>query len=427
MNLFKLSFLKNKTLLNGTLFSIFSFTNKGMGFILLIILANFITPEDYGYLSLYTTIVMFVSYLIGLSTNGYQSITFFKNSKEEVKKDTTCILTISLISFLVLECILLLGKDYFPNIANLPFLILQLAIWVSFFNFFYIVHLEFYRIKEQVWKYGYLSCGHTLLNFILSLVLVIPFALSWKGRIYAEGICSIIFLMIALIYFYKEKLITFRELDFARYKRIMAWGIPLIPHLAANWIKQGGDRYIIESYHSMEDVGLFSFALNLTNIIIMIGVAFNSSNSVEIYKTLSRSDCNKEIIHQQLKQKQKTFIYLYLIASVIIVLFGSLIIPFVLPQYTDSISYFFILGIYGFLQCLYFIFCNYLFYYKKNKIIMNITFTSSILHLILSLFLTKYSLYLTAVIYVISQTYILIAISKISNNTIRRNLYEKSN
>lgn len=417
-----LSIKKNKSLFNGTLFSIFSFANKGMGFILLIFLANFITPEDYGYLSLYTTIVMFLSYFVGLSTNGYQSITFFKSSQEEVKKDTTCILTITFISFLLLYVILFIGKDVFPHLANLSFQILQLAIWVSFLNFIYAVNLEFFRIKEQIWKYGYLSCGHTLINFVLSIVLVIPFSLSWKGRIYAEVISAFIFFLIGIYYFYKTKLITYQGLDFNRYKRIMAWGIPLIPHLAANWVKQGGDRYIIESHHSMTDVGLFSFALNLTNIIIMIGVAFNASNSVEIYKTLSIKNNSKEFIIQQIRKKEITFIYLYLIASITIILSGSLVMPYILPQYADSIPYFIILGIYGFLQCIYFIYCNYLFYFKKNKIIMYVTFTSSILHLILSLFLTQYSLYLTATIYVISQTYILLNIYYLSKQTLKKEL-----
>ena len=416
------SIKNNKTLINGSLFSIFSFLNKGIGFILLILLANFITPEEYGYLSLYTTILMFLSYFIGLSTNGYQSITFFKDSKEEVRKDTSCILVISIVSFALIYILLLIGKDYFPRITNISFSTLQIAICVSFLNFFYIINLEFYRIKEQVLKYGYLSCGHTLLNFILSLILVIPYALGWKGRIYAEGISAIIFFIIAIYYFYKTKLVTFHGLDVARYKRIIAWGIPLIPHLAANWIKQGGDRYIIENYHSMEDVGLFSFALNLTNIIIMIGVAFNSSNSVEIYKTLSLKNNKKEFILQQVKHKQRTFIYLYLIASIIILLSGALILPYILPRYAPSIPYFLILGVYGFFQCLYFIFCNYLFYFKKNKSIMYITFSSSIIHLVLSLFLTKYSLYFTAIIYVISQTYILLVISYLSNKALNKEL-----
>lgn len=416
---------KNKTLLNGFLFSSFSFVNKGMGFILLILLANFISPEEYGYLSLYTTFIMFISYIIGLSTNGYQSITYFKDSKEETKKDTTCILTISVISFIVIHLVLLAGKGIFPQLTNLSFPILQLGICISFFNFFYLVNLEFLRIKEQVYKYGYLSCGHTLFNFILSLIFVISFSLNWKGRIYAEGISSIIFFIVAIVYFHQQRLITFKGINPSRFKRIIFWGLPLIPHLAANWIKQGGDRYIIENYHTMEEVGLFSFALNLTNIIIMIGVAFNASNSVDIYKTLS-INVEKEKIHSLIKRKEKTYLLIYLFTSTIIVVSCSIIIPYLLPQYANSISYFWILGIYGFLQCAYFIYCNYLFYYKKNKYIMYITFTSSILHLILSILLTKYSLYLTALIYVISHAYILLTINHISNKAIKQNLYESN-
>ena len=44
--------LGNKLLLKGALFSFFSFFNQGASFLLLIILANYIAPSDYGTLSL---------------------------------------------------------------------------------------------------------------------------------------------------------------------------------------------------------------------------------------------------------------------------------------------------------------------------------------------------------------------------------------
>ena len=47
---------------------------------------------------------------------------------------------------------------------------------------------------------------------------------------------------------------------------------------------------IINSNYSIEEVGLFSFALNLTSIITMIGLGFNQVNSVDIYKILGDNE-----------------------------------------------------------------------------------------------------------------------------------------
>ena len=48
----------NKTLLNGAMFSIFSFINRGFSFILLLVLAKFFTPKEYGYLRGITTLAV---------------------------------------------------------------------------------------------------------------------------------------------------------------------------------------------------------------------------------------------------------------------------------------------------------------------------------------------------------------------------------
>ena len=63
--------LGNKLLLKGALFSFFSFFNQGASFLLLIILANYIAPSDYGTLSLFNTIIFFWGFVVSLSTHGY--------------------------------------------------------------------------------------------------------------------------------------------------------------------------------------------------------------------------------------------------------------------------------------------------------------------------------------------------------------------
>ena len=79
----------NKLLRNGSLFSLYSFLQSGISFILLIVLAKFISPADYGSMSLFNTASTLFGYFVGLNTAGYLSVSFFANKqKEEFKKDS---------------------------------------------------------------------------------------------------------------------------------------------------------------------------------------------------------------------------------------------------------------------------------------------------------------------------------------------------
>ena len=72
------SIIKNETLRNGAFFTLFSFVNKGMNFVLLILLARYISPTEYGYWSLFGTITMFLGYFMAMTTEGYISISYFQ-------------------------------------------------------------------------------------------------------------------------------------------------------------------------------------------------------------------------------------------------------------------------------------------------------------------------------------------------------------
>ena len=415
----------NKTLINGSLFSIFSFFNQGVSFVLLILLANYILPAEYGKLSLFNTIVTFMGYVIALSTQGYISISFFQNDRKDFSKDFSVIMAVSLLIFTLLAVIILTGRSYLPGLVKFDYSLLWVALLITFFNLMFGILLDYYRIREQVKIYGAFSCSFAVVNFILTLFLVISCDMSWLGRVYAQLLTCVIGGIIAVLIFYKNKLLTTEVKDIDRFKRIIVWGLPLIPHLAAMWIKQGGDRYIIDYFHQIDDVGLFSFALNLANIIVIIGISFNSSNSVSIYQVLSDTSIVDKI--KELKKQKNQILLIYVAATIAVMLGGALFVPLALPKYSGSIQYFLILSVSGFFQCLYFLYCNFLFYYKKNKDIMYVTFGTSLLHLGLSLVFTRYSLIYTCCIYILIQFIIFILIKRQAMKVIRENVINHEN
>lgn len=415
--------IHSKTVRNGGLFSAFSFFNKGIGFVLLILLAKYIQPSEYGELSLFNTLVSLLGYFVGLSTAGYLDVSFFKEKREDFKKDFTsiCVITLLVSSFICL--IFVAFHAYLSSWLKLDVRFIFLGLAVAVMSVFINLNLSYLRVTEKISKYGLLSCGYAILNFILSLYLVIHEGLNWLGRVYAQFFCEVSFFSIAIIFFLKLRLFSI-SLEWERYKKILIWGIPLIPHQMSVWLRQGCDQYIINSFYTTADVGVFSFALNLTNVIIILGMAFNSTNSVTLFQTLSL-DIPNAVKKQKLKKQEKAILFLYIFFTIAIIVGAFLLVPVVLPKYASCLSYFLILSFYGFIQCLYFLVCNYLYYYNETKSLMMITFLCSLLHLALSFIFTRFSLYLTCSIYIISFSLIFFLVWKKSRMLIKANLSDE--
>lgn len=409
----------NKTLINGALFSIYAFIGRGIGFLILIVLANYIPPSDYGTLSLFNTVVMLMGFFVSFSTYGYAGISFFKETKEIFHRDFTVIFIYLLLSVILISIILLLSHSKISQIVGIESRLLWVALVVASLNVFFQLHTDYYRMREKVGRYGMMNVGNALLNALMTLVLVVYFAQGWMGRVNAQLFVTFIFGVFSLLYF-----VYYRFFDFHfskdRMKLILIWGLPQIPHLATNWIRQGCDQYIINYNYSTNEVGLFSFALNLVSILTMIGMAFNSSNSVSIFKILAdKNICEKRLL---LQKNTRNIFYIYIVAAIVVCFMSFILVPIVLPKYVGSLQYFFILIMYGFMMCMYLLYCNYLFYYGYTKQLMYITFGSSLIHLCLSLLLTHFSLYFTAIIYVVSQSLCVCLVYRLSNKVLNKEL-----
>lgn len=410
--------VSNKTVRNGILFSIYSFFNKGTSFLLLLILANYIQPKEYGELSMFNTVVMLLGYVVSLSVHSYLSVSYFQRTKEEFRKDFSaiCIVTIT-VSFILL-LILLFDVDLWSNILKIPSDLVVFPLLLASLNVFVHMNTDLLRVQEKITQYGIFSCGFAISNMLLTLYLVIFQEQNWRGFVYAKLMCDCTFGLISLIRFYKFKLFTITT-DISIYKTLLLFGLPVIPHHMANWVRQGCDRYIIDYFYDTSEVGLFSFALNIVSIITMIGTAFNATNQVNIYKILSAKFSKADKL-TKLKRTERYIGFLYIGVTILIVVGATIFVPIMLPKYSKSVIYFLILSIHGLLICLYFLKCNYLFYFKRTKTLMYITFGTSILHLGLSLLLTRYSLIFTCLIYGIMYFVLLLLVNNEANKLLTK-------
>ncbi len=386
----------NKTIQNGVLFSIFSFLNAGISFVLLIIIAGFISPEGYGKINLFSTTVQIFTYFICLNTSGIVSVVFFRKDNTEFKRTINTVLVLTIGCFLVLTLILLIANKQLEKAIGLDFYFQWIALWICLFQTFTQLNLNIFRIEEKVKQYGIYSVTTALLNFVLTILLVVTFKYDWKGQIYAQVLAYFLLFAFSVIFLVKKQYIKLLKPNKESYKEALGFGVPLIPHSAQPWLRQGLDRYFINGFHSTAEVGLFSLSMNFASIIYIIGNAFNQTNSVYIFKNLSAE--NQDDVRHKLKKQTLLLCGLFVVIAVLIIICSSVFIPLLFPKYEGAIKYIPFLCLSMLFKCIYLQFCNFLFYYKKTIELMYITFGCSLLHAVLSFWLTRYSIFYTTVI-----------------------------
>ena len=385
----------NSSLKNGILFTIFAFLSNGINFLILITLAGYLSPDGYGQLNLFTTFITIFSVLIPLGTTGFVAVSFFRKTKEELRDVINIIFFISSFILILILFILIFGGTLLEKMIGFSNEYQIIALLICFFQIFNLINLEIWRLEEKPIKYGIYSFGIAFFNFILTFIFVLLFKMDWTGRVYAQLAIAIIFFSISIYILIHRKYFILRKINIPLLKETLSFGVPLIPHQITSWIRQGLDRYIINFFIGTTSVGLFSFAFNFGNIIHMVGIAFNASNSVFIYKNLSdKTDATRNKLY-----KQTCFMSLFFFILTIIVFCGAYyLIPYIFPKYKESLPFLFPICLGAFFQCNYYLFVNYLFYYKKTKGLMYITTTISVLHLLLSFLFTRYSTLYTAYI-----------------------------
>ena len=402
--------LNNKNFRNGALFALFSFFNTGINFVIMMVMARFIKPDSYGQLSLFTTMVSLLSIFICLNTNGFIGVNFFSSSKEKIQRLLNVVVLTTLLAYMVMLTAMCCFTSALEEVSGLTI--------VSFcaLNVMNALLLDVWRLEEKVWRYGTFSVLLVICNLILTVLFVGFLRWDWQGRMYAQVITCAGFAVLAFYILTKKnylRMVFPKKEDFVGAYR---FGIPLIPHTTSFWLRQGLDRYVINAFTTQAMVGLFSFAANFANIIQIIGSAFNASYSVNIYKTLATANIDSVKL---LRRNCWYLVGVYFVITLLIFLFASLLIPFAFPQYNDCIIYLFPLCGGAMFQCFYLVYVNILFFYKRTKILMYITFTCSLLHCIMSLLLTKYGVIYTAYISLFSNMLIFMGVYGYSKRILR--------
>ena len=77
-------------------------------------------------------------------------------------------------------------------------------------------------------------------------------------------------------------------------KDCLSYSLPTIPHVIAGWILDLSDRIFIERYYALADVGMYSIACKIGNLLLVISGAFRKAYMPYFYR-LALDDNQSEV------------------------------------------------------------------------------------------------------------------------------------
>ncbi|BDY04071.1 oligosaccharide flippase family protein [Ferrimonas sp. YFM] len=313
---------------NISLYAIFGVVAKSFSLLITPIIARSLSVEDFGtYIVLVSAIMLIQSvFLFGFESSLNYFFNKFKsevNKKTLVSTQTLFILITTVISALIISLVL---SDTVENI-NIVLTWGVLSVVAVYFATLLKVDMNVSAyIKNQVLQ------SVSLLCFIY--LLVVAFSQSLEGIIYANIITLI--LSIVFTYFFIKKYLGMR-FSTKLLKKVLIYGLPLMPSGALLWASMQLDRYFILYFLDDLSLGIYSFAIAIVMIPMFLKTAVKSAIDPFIMKSFHKDAVKtKKVISNYFSLNLLVFSFLFLLLSLfsheIVLLMGGV-------KYLDSVPY----------------------------------------------------------------------------------------
>lgn len=247
-----------------------------LGIILLPVYTRFLTPTDYGIVSIAASITSFLSafYVLGL-TNAYGRFYFdFKHDTRELKRHiSTIVLFLTAYGLLLSLLITFSGRGierFTPGVPFSPYIIL--AVWSSYLALLFQLRLQLYQIEQKAKQYATLLVVNIIVQSLLTIFFVVLLKKGALGYITAGLVSNFVF---SLVSFWLLRSYLRPVIDTTKLKVSLRYGLPLVPHILGGWMMALADRIILNRLVDTAEAGLYSVAYTLGTGMNLVSMSIN--------------------------------------------------------------------------------------------------------------------------------------------------------
>jgi len=356
--------------------------NALVPFILLPILTRELTPGEYGQIAIFQTLVSGLAAFTGLNTIGAATLKYYdKNSQNILDKYNSMCMLLLIASAIFLFVLAMFFSGTLGQWLEIPSWWVYLAILISSGTFIIQFRLTQWQIRGQAITFGVIQVSQSISLLLITLWFLYGLHQGMESRINALFLVTIVYSLICIVCFYKDKLLAINKINFDFVKDAWSYGVPLIPHVVGIFLLSSLDRVVINTKLGSGSAGIYMLGVQLGLSMVVVFDALNKALLPWLFRVLAENSLG------QIK-KVVRFTYLYFLVLLFLGLLSFVVGPYVInivagKEFTQATTIIGWLCLGQAFNGMYLMVTNYIFYAKATGRLSLITITCGIVNVLL--------------------------------------------
>jgi len=349
---------------NAAVYTLANVANSAIPLVMLPLLTRVLSPQAYGVVSIFTTLLTAFGAFVGLSTHGAVNIRLFDSQTRHDRYIGTTFAILGVSTFCVLATTLL-ASTWLTGWTGLSQGWLALAVLAATAQFVVNIRLVVWQARGQAARYGAFQVSQTAVNLGLSLLLVFGLGLSWEGRVTGVVVALIAFAALAVVTLHRGGDVAWR-FDSTYAKDALRFGLPLVPHVVGSLLIAASDRLMVAKLLSVHDAGIYTAGMQIGLIVGVLADAATKAIDPWLFSNLGTED---ESVKRRIVRATYGFFICVLIVSAICCAAAPHLLTLVGKSFRSNpevVAYVSLGSAFG---CMYTIVVKYIFFSNRNELV----------------------------------------------------------
>ncbi len=264
--------------LNAVIYGLGGMLNRIISFLLLPLFTHVLTTEDFGAAGMLQILSTFVAAAFSIGVSGSLSSCYYRAETPEAKhRAVTSAVVLLGISCAVMLALALplcswLSQVLLDGHGGGGLVIISLLMTALMIVVQPLILIIQYEQKSRL--FVSLSAVTTIITALCNIIAVAWLKMGLRGWITSQLIGQAIGLVLYLVPFLRSRR---PQVDRAVLRRLLVLGLPMMPCFAFMFIIQQGNRYTVEHFYGLGQLGIYSLAASLATVSSLAVTAFQLS------------------------------------------------------------------------------------------------------------------------------------------------------
>lgn len=280
---------------HSSIYGVATIIQKGIGFFMIPVYTHYLSPTDYGILELMDLTINIITMLIGMRL-GASIIRYYhhyENLADKLEIFSTALIFVFILTLIVvgvLECFarpmagFVLGEVNYYRYLQIMFIAMGLQTIAS-------VPENLLLAQKRSVTYSIVTIGTLISYLTFNILFLVVFEMGVMGLFFSVLITKILNTSSLLI-------ITFRQIrlifSFKKLKNMVKFALPLVPASICLFIMHFSDRFFVQKYCDLNELGLYSLGYKFGMILsVIISEPFFRIWNTQRFEIAKIADANK--------------------------------------------------------------------------------------------------------------------------------------